>query len=77
MTTLRHKLNQYKNKLWKRIIPQISRFHIRIHPWPEANNLDFVRYQQAVAGARFCYWTPWGWLPWSGVVIRYRYNRGR
>ncbi len=63
-----------KPKFWERLI---SKFHKRIHPWPDAKNLDFFRYRDAMLGARYCYWAPWGWFPWSGIVIRWRYGRER
>lgn len=63
-----------KKKLYKRLEAFFSHWHRRIHPWPEAKDVDYPRYQRAVMKARYCYWAPWGWLPWSGVVIRKLYG---
>ncbi len=49
----------------------------RRHPWPGAMHLDYVRYADALLRAsQLCYSRRLGWLPWSGLVIRFLYTRG-
>jgi hypothetical protein len=51
--------------------------HVRKHAWPEMNGteIDYMRYCKAMKRVeRFCYWKPWGWLPWSGLLMRFAYR---
>ncbi len=49
----------------------------RRHPWPTAAHLDYTRYAAALRRASpWCYWRRLGWLPWSGMAIRFLYTRG-
>jgi hypothetical protein len=49
--------------------------HVRSHPWPDARDVEYVRYAAAFRRADWCYWTPWGWMPWAEYVIRYYYRK--
>jgi len=71
----RQQLKEYyfklRKSLYRKLENSFSHWHKRTHPWSDVKDVDFIRYKEAmVKASKFCYWSPWGWLPWSGIVIR-------